>query len=89
MFRVLESARVQHDAQRRECPDLQVCTLDHWNMVNTLKLPWAYIVEGSRGHWTEGGVGIRGGLGLRQGQFPGCLVCSSSDPAWNVSGPVM
>ena len=27
-------------------------------------------------------------MGLRQGQFSGFLVCSSSDPAWRVSGPV-
>ena len=52
MHRVLESARVrcQHDALGREFPVLQVYTFHHWETVNTLRLPWAYVVEGSSGH---------------------------------------
>ena len=46
MHRVGESARVrcQLDALGRECPNLQLCTLEHWQVTDTSKLPWAFVL---------------------------------------------
>ena len=68
MHRVLESARVrcQHDAQGRECPRLQVCTLNHLHPVNTQQLAWVYtIVEDRSSAWIGPGVEIGEGGDFR------------------------
>ena len=92
MHRVRVSARVrcQHNSQGRECPSLQVCTLNHLHPVNTSQLPWVYaIVEYRSRTWIGGGVEIGGGWGLQNEQFSGCVICDSNDSARGVSGLVM
>ena len=47
-------ARCPYDAQGWECPNLQLCTLEHLANVNTSQLPWAYTLVGKGEGWMTG-----------------------------------